>query len=346
MTNVTSSNVTTPPQKIRSRFMIPNGKETDGSIHYDEARVMTDADLVELVNYIKYGSVANILSDDDVQTAIAKLDSRNDDLEAKAKKAQQTADGAVAKNVEQDQKLAAIEAKNTQQDQRLTSIEAKDAAQDTAIQTAQSTANTAVTKANAAQSTADTALQKANSALSAAQAAQSRADSAYALAQNGYCNCSSSGGSSGGSSSGSSGGSSAGSSEPDTSSNNDDDFNFDFNITGFYGWGHYGNDYFAIVNVTWSADNVVTQLTLSGATVSIGGSTLNHSGSGTMEIHIGATESTFYAYPGQSKSVEVTAKAGNKTKPRTRSIKLPSANGATAAEWNSPSNITTITLKD
>lgn len=173
-TNGTSSNVSTPPVKIRSRFMIPNGKETDGSLHYDEARVMTDADLVELVNYIKHGSVAAILSDDDVQTAIAKLDSRDDDLEAKIK-----AETTRAKGEEQR-------------------IEGK-------VNTAQATATAAQSAAATAQSAAEAAQQKAATAQSAAETAQQKADAAYALAEANKCKCSS-GGSSGGSSSGSSSG--------------------------------------------------------------------------------------------------------------------------------------------
>ena len=141
-TNGTSSNVSTPPVKIRSRFMIPNGKETDGSLHYDEARVMTDADLVELVNYIKHGSVAAILSDDDVQTAIAKLDSRDDDLEAKIKAETTRAKG-------EEQRLEAkIKAETTRAKGEEQRIEGK-------VNTAQSAAEAAQQKADAAYALAE-----------------------------------------------------------------------------------------------------------------------------------------------------------------------------------------------
>jgi len=109
---------------------------------------------------------------------------------------------------------------------------------------------------------------------------------------------------------------------------------------------HYGNVYYAMVNVTWSADSVVETLTLNGATVTKGGTVLNHSGSGTMEIRLPVTATTFPTYSGQTKNVTVKAKAGNKSKDVTRSINIPPVNGATAATWDGPSDNAVITLKN
>lgn len=97
MTNQTTSAVVTPPQIIRATALVPNGKETDSSIHYDEFHPVTDADIVHFVNYLKNPTVAAILGTDNVQQAIEKLDKKDDYIEGKADAAQSTANTALSR---------------------------------------------------------------------------------------------------------------------------------------------------------------------------------------------------------------------------------------------------------
>ena len=139
--------ISTPPKTIRALSKVHNGKETDGTIHYDIYKPVTDADIVYFYDYQKYEEVVPIAATDSVETAIEKLDRKDDYLKELVDKAQATADLAVQK-----------------------------------ADAAQATANTARSEAQAAQQTANTAVQKADAAQAAANAAQSAANAARAAA--------------------------------------------------------------------------------------------------------------------------------------------------------------------
>ena len=123
MTNQTVP-VVTPAKILRNSMLVPNGRETDGSVHYDELRPVTDADLVWFVDYLKSPEVAAIVGTDTVQQAIEKLDRKDDYIENKVSTAQNTANMAQS-----------------------------------AANTAQSTANTATSRANNALDRAEEALE-------------------------------------------------------------------------------------------------------------------------------------------------------------------------------------------
>jgi len=294
MTNVTSSNVTTPPKKIRSRMMIPNGKETDGSIHYDEARVMTDADLVELVNYIKYGSVAAILSDDDVQTAIAKLDSRDDDLEAKVKKAQQTADLAVQK---------------------------ADAAQATAntarseAQAAQNTANTAVAKADAAKSAADAAQSTANAAQSAAANAQAAANAAQSAADAAKTAAANAG-------------------TTTTGPNGSFKANINVGGLDKWVRAKNNGTWYASMLLSWDFAAIVTSVTISGGVFLDFNTGVSHKASGSFEITLSSGNMDWIkTYKGGTVNVSFTVRTGDSSKDIASTVTIPAYSGQTCVEW-------------
>ena len=148
MTNMTSSNVMTEAKQIRAKDLVPNGKEIDGSIHYDEVRARTDADLVEMwkakfeaVDHPGRNAIIEIMElfteslngrELNLQRILAELNWNDRFLKGKVDTAQSTADGAVSVNNQQNTRLGNIETKNSQQDTAIlnaqrTANEAKDA---------------------------------------------------------------------------------------------------------------------------------------------------------------------------------------------------------------------------
>lgn len=139
MTNMTSSNVMTEAKQIRAKDLVPNGKETDGSIHYDEVRTRTDADLVEMwkakfeaVDHPGRNAIIEIMAlfteslngrEINLQKVLAELNWNDRFLKGKVDAAQSTADGAVSVNNQQNTRLDSIEIKNTQQDSAISNVQ-------------------------------------------------------------------------------------------------------------------------------------------------------------------------------------------------------------------------------
>jgi len=129
----------TEAKQIRAKDLVPNGKEIDGSIHYDEVRARTDADLVEMwkakfeaVDHPGRNAIIEIMAlfteslngrELNLQRILAELNWNDRFLKGKVDAAQSTADGAVSVNNQQNTRLANIEAKNTQQDSAISNVQ-------------------------------------------------------------------------------------------------------------------------------------------------------------------------------------------------------------------------------